>query len=137
MHALTPADETGSNKDERAIFNSQVKPMFRKTHEPICEKCGRYRPWGKWMEIHHKKALIDGGTNAEENLAVLCDVCHAEYHLTEPDFDKWIQTPPGSLIEIAMERDTDAACYLIQNWKAIKQGITLSTKFKERRGANA
>ena len=84
------------------------------------------------MEIHHKKPLIDGGQNDETNLTVLCDICHAEDHITEPDFKKWIGTPPGTLIELAMERGDDVACYLIKNWKEIKEAITLSTMISQR-----
>lgn len=136
MCPMTPANETENDKDARKIFNSQVKPMFRKSHEPICEKCGKYRPWGKWMEIHHIKPLADGGTNNEKNLVVLCDICHAEYHITDPDFEKWIKTPPGALIEIAMGKDADTACYLIKNWQECKAGITLATMIEGRKVKN-
>lgn len=118
--------------DSREAFNSKIKPMFRKTHDPICAKCGRYRSWGKGMHIHHIKALVDGGTNEEKNLVVLCDICHSEYHITDPDFDKWVRTPPGALVELAMEKDTDLACYLIKKWEEIKDWITFSTMLDDR-----
>lgn len=32
------------------------------------------------LELHHKQAHADGGENTEENLVVLCNVCHDEVH---------------------------------------------------------
>lgn len=40
-----------------------------------CEACGELLEPG-WWDCHHVIALRDGGTNAIENLRIICDTCH-------------------------------------------------------------
>lgn len=42
----------------------------------ICEGCG----YPGYVELHHIISVVDGGTNADENLLLLCEKCHAEHH---------------------------------------------------------
>jgi 5-methylcytosine-specific restriction endonuclease McrA len=41
-----------------------------------CEECGIANK----LEIHHKKAIKDGGDNQKNNLAILCSDCHSKKH---------------------------------------------------------
>jgi 5-methylcytosine-specific restriction endonuclease McrA len=41
-----------------------------------CERCG----YGGYLEIHHIKEVINGGLDNEENLIILCQVCHDKAH---------------------------------------------------------
>lgn len=41
-----------------------------------CEKCG----YKGYIEHHHIVRIIDGGTNQNENILLLCEKCHAEAH---------------------------------------------------------
>jgi len=53
-----------------------------------CEICG-YIPKNKYyLDIHHKIGVVDGGTNAEENLMMLCEKCHSDQHGYKKE--KWI-----------------------------------------------
>jgi len=91
-------NNTIDNLELRRQFNSQVKPRYKQTHTPQCQKCMRFHPWGNSiMEVHHKKALIDGGSNEESNLVTLCYECHAEWHKRECQdisFDEWMRKVP-------------------------------------------
>lgn len=39
-----------------------------------CEKCG----YDGYIELHHIKRAVDGGSFKDENLLLLCEMCHAE-----------------------------------------------------------
>jgi len=41
-----------------------------------CRECGR----AARLEVHHKRPLKDGGSNALDNLATLCVRCHKIAH---------------------------------------------------------
>jgi hypothetical protein len=87
----------------RKEFNSKVKPAFKKTHTPQCKRCGFFAPWdsGACMQIHHILPLIDGGNNAEENLVVLCPVCHSEWHnihMEHGEFSQFLQSVPLHIV---------------------------------------
>ncbi len=47
--------------------------------ERKCERCG----YTEHLERHHIKYRIDGGTNEESNLVVLCKNCHDYRHAKE------------------------------------------------------
>jgi hypothetical protein len=42
-----------------------------------CERCGYP---GGFIELHHIVEAVDGGTFADENLLLLCELCHCEAH---------------------------------------------------------
>ncbi len=42
-----------------------------------CEKC---RTIDVQLDVHHKKRVVDGGTDDLSNLQVLCVTCHAAVH---------------------------------------------------------
>ena len=60
----------------------------------FCEKCGRK----KGLHFHHIIARQDGGTNDLDNLSLLCEGCHREWHSVESvstlGFKDWIGYPP-------------------------------------------
>lgn len=55
-------------------FQQNKRKVLEK--QSCCEICGRTIG----LEVHHKIPLIQGGTNAIENLQVLCGVCHEDKH---------------------------------------------------------
>lgn len=57
---------------------SKMRKLLLSKHN-CCEKCGSTIG----LEIHHKKPLILGGNNEEENLIVLCAKCHIEAHIMD------------------------------------------------------
>ena len=125
----------------RKTFNTIVKPEFRKTHTPQCAKCMRFEPWGKdEMVIHHKIALIDGGSNDFDNLIVLCDRCHNEWHDYfddgEHDFTDWLQRPPLRFYTaIGMVKDKNKIemfRYLEEQWWGIKEARMISEPIKNK-----
>ena len=86
----TAGDETrGKREPWRTSYNDKV---YRQSRQQVismaggkCEKCGRVVAWwdGKrWQtsgmggEVHHIKALRDGGGNGASNLMLLCKSCH-------------------------------------------------------------
>lgn len=52
-----------------------------------CRDCGKA---GR-LEVHHLRALLDGVSNALENLLTLCVVCHLARHRrpTSPEKEAW------------------------------------------------
>ena len=80
------------------------KKKFLKSHT-ICERCG-----AKSEDVHHKMALVYGGTNDEENLAALCKRCHHEWDLYEDigmEFDAFLLTPSFKAIASAIMACSD------------------------------
>lgn len=68
-----------------------------------CERCGN---WDKKLCKEHGRKIerkshnchhIQGPESIPENLCLLCDYCHAEWHslerLGERDFQKWLRSP--------------------------------------------
>jgi hypothetical protein len=47
------------------------------------------------MHLHHKIAVIDGGTNNLSNLIPLCSICHTEWHTIEGfvNFEEFLEIP--------------------------------------------
>lgn len=41
-----------------------------------CEQCG----YTGYVELHHIKAVVDGGSHEDANLLLLCEQCHADVH---------------------------------------------------------
>ncbi|MFC4201580.1 HNH endonuclease [Candidimonas humi] len=51
----------------------------------VCQGCGQVapflRPDGRpYLEVHHRKALAEGGADTPENAVALCPNCHRERH---------------------------------------------------------
>jgi 5-methylcytosine-specific restriction endonuclease McrA len=62
---------------ENKALRAKLKPINRKrlikSRGDKCEWCGDSK---HDLELHHIVRVIDGGTNAEDNLLVLCSICH-------------------------------------------------------------
>ena len=127
MSETTMYIDPAEAREARTEFNNRIKPKYRKNHEPVCARCGRYSPWGEGMEIHHKVALIDGGTSDESNLIVMCGPCHYEYHMDDRSIDEFIKSPPGSLLTFLFSKDKEMAKWAIDNWDFCKKYLYEST----------
>ena len=68
-------NKTRENSRKRQGFNSISKKVIS-SRGSRCEKCGSDQN----LEAHHLTRLMDGGTNEENNLIVLCHVCHRKEH---------------------------------------------------------
>lgn len=115
----------------------KLKHKYKKTHTPQCKRCGFFSPWrsGCGLDIHHIKALVDGGTNEETNLVVLCHICHSSWHLQyEPNgisFDKFMQTPPLCLLRAVYENEIPFdICDLKNNYGNVQDYLTLHEPYK-------
>ena len=115
----------------RKIWNCQ-KHRYQKTHTPQCRRCGYFSPWmpGCGLEIHHIKALVDGGNNDEMNLIVLCRTCHDEWHRQyEPqgiEFERFMQTPPLYVMGLIMNNEVPFTMDdVFHHWGNIKDYLTL------------
>ena len=67
--------------------------------------------------MHHKIAVVDGGTDEQSNLILLCGDCHREWHRVEGavSFDRWLDTPsPLFLIGAFLNLDECGEMTLIQ-----------------------
>jgi 5-methylcytosine-specific restriction protein A len=55
-----------------------------------CQRCKKLGPFLKskdglrYLEVHHKIRLIDGGTDTLDNVTALCPNCHREMHYGNP-----------------------------------------------------
>lgn len=64
---------------------ARIRTAFLAAH-PLCERCreeGRLTPA---VMVHHKRRLIDGGTNDWNNLQALCSECHSRLHAESGDY---------------------------------------------------
>ena len=60
----------------------EIRDLYIAKH-PLCERCreaGRLVPA---EEVHHILPLIEGGTNADDNLMSLCKSCHSSKTLSD------------------------------------------------------
>lgn len=92
--------------DEGAhLGENQRRRLYRRAGDR-CERCGICEADGldtervrnqPFLPIHHVVRVVDGGTDDDENLVVLCNPCHREWHglawryLTH---DEWMKIPP-------------------------------------------
>ena len=68
-----------------------------------CERCGAA---GR-LEVHHRVEVQHGGTDAPDNLEVLCVSCHIAHHRRErigPERAAWLARPRGSGVELGKQR---------------------------------
>lgn len=65
-----------SRSDELRYALRRRREYFLERASFCCEKCGSMGE----LHLHHKKHLVDGGDNSEENIAVLCRQCHSSEH---------------------------------------------------------
>ncbi len=63
---------------------------IRKTYitaHPLCEECKKQGKYTPAEEVHHIKALADGGTHDYANLMSLCKACHSS--ITAKEGRRW------------------------------------------------
>ena len=66
-----------------------------------CQRC-RVRPA---TEVHHKTAVVYGGTDDEQNLVALCSECHREIeHYSFADFEEFMKTPPYAFVIVTVRK---------------------------------
>lgn len=54
----------------------RVREMYLASH-PLCAECGRHGRTTLAVDVHHKIAKRNGGTDEEGNLEPLCHSCHS------------------------------------------------------------
>jgi 5-methylcytosine-specific restriction protein A len=62
----------------------KIRAAFLSAH-PLCELCKRAGRLTPATLVHHKRKVVDGGTDADENLMALCDTCHSRLHIEAGD----------------------------------------------------
>lgn len=76
------------------------KPIPKETQTALlkranyqCEKCYR----SECLQMHHIKKVSQGGDDSLENLYLLCEHCHDEWHVIENNsrfsFEEWLMLP--------------------------------------------
>jgi 5-methylcytosine-specific restriction endonuclease McrA len=70
---------TKENKFNNAHKGTLLKEKVASKQGGICELCGMKNY--AILQIHHKKERYKGGTDALDNLLLLCPNCHAAHHL--------------------------------------------------------
>jgi len=65
--------------------DAKVKAWVLKAANGICEGCGHAAPFYgtdgiPYLEVHHIKQLVDGGSDTITNTVALCPNCHREMH---------------------------------------------------------
>jgi 5-methylcytosine-specific restriction protein A len=76
--------QPSQNRDERLSaaargYDSRWRKVRRMilSKSPLCVDCYRQQIVTEASEVHHIKAIRDGGTNEESNLMPLCKPCHS------------------------------------------------------------
>ena len=63
----------------------RIRAAFLAAH-PLCELCRQEGKLTPATLVHHKVRLADGGTNAWDNMMLLCSSCHSSLHSREGDY---------------------------------------------------
>ncbi len=66
-------------KSKRTYLSSQIRKSIFERDNYKCQKCGRF----DGLCIHHIIPRFDGGMDDIENLILLCQGCHEEWHSLE------------------------------------------------------
>lgn len=84
----------GRSQTTRRAIKKRVERYVRERDKNRCIKCWKPRD----LAIHHIHAVVDGGNNHPLNLALLCEGCHAEWHMMAEGhlpFEVWVDVPPA------------------------------------------
>lgn len=80
------------------------------------------------LEIHHVQAVIDGGSDHPDNLALLCSRCHAEwtygddvYEVLGVAFAAWLDLPPGRLLVMLLHQLPDHFVEVRSAWARLRE----------------
>jgi len=65
----------------------EQRKRIRERDNYCCQMCGRATPVGA---VDHKVALVNGGSNDDTNLQLLCDPCHEDK--TRADLGQRVKT---------------------------------------------
>lgn len=83
---------------KRPGVKKSIRTRILLRDEYNCRKCGRRES----LNIHHIQAVMDGGSDEDDNLITLCVPCHREWELAEMcmeiSFDVWLSQPPYSAL---------------------------------------
>lgn len=61
---------------KRSPVPTQLRKRILSRDNHTCQKCGVHRSDNVRLEVDHITPVAEGGTDAEENLQVLCSRCH-------------------------------------------------------------
>lgn len=81
----------------RTAFTTAERKAVRERTKGKCAKC----LVGAIDQIHHIRAVMDGGTNDLDNLVGICGACHSEWHVLMDGrlpFETWLQYPPAHIL---------------------------------------
>jgi 5-methylcytosine-specific restriction protein A len=85
--SLAPKTPTSINVQSRVFLrNPDVVAEVLNRASGYCEKCGNKAPFMRasngnpYLELHHRRRLVDGGEDTVENAFALCPNCHRESH---------------------------------------------------------
>jgi HNH endonuclease len=112
---------------KRPPLPANIRKRVLERDEHKCCKCGRPDA----LHIHHLLAVMDGGTDDDDNLKTLCKPCHREWHVVESvshmSFDRWIEYPPVHRLITAMSciTSTDDAFEFVQVVKRVGRNFDL------------
>jgi len=59
---------------KRKSFSRKRRDIIHQENDGACQVCGHTG----YLEVEHRRALMNGGGNERENLGSLCDSCHNE-----------------------------------------------------------
>lgn len=65
------------NGDTKGFYNIREYLLYHANHK--CQHCGG-KSGDKILNVHHVKPRANGGTDTVDNLIVLCETCHKNYH---------------------------------------------------------
>jgi 5-methylcytosine-specific restriction endonuclease McrA len=71
------AKQKASEARKQHREGEKIRQRLIHKYGKVCQECGT-EPTE--IHAHHKKRLMDGGTNAEDNMILLCPDCHKAAH---------------------------------------------------------
>jgi len=116
----------------REYYKARAKMQAKITH---CRICGDDED----LEVHHIRPVKEGGSNAEENLIVLCRHCHRVAHSMRRNYkdpEKYITKmnvllgiPEVVEVEVPNKKDIDRLIKLTEDSMYVSQAFTALALF--------
>ena len=113
--------ERNNRRTGAARLTSARRRRLIEARGSACEICGA--PGGeRQLDVHHRVGLLRGGDDADENLLVLCFVCHHRLQPCMTGCGRWAKKPNRLCRHCAMRRRLEER-YPDDSWEDIKRKL--------------
>lgn len=119
-HDWTPRRSLG----RRAPLPDWIRDFVLWRDRNRCAKCAA----SDELEIHHRRSVLDGGTDHPDNLATLCARCHGEWTFNGDQyeelgvlFEEWLDLPPARVLAYMVHACRDKFTEVRLSWAITRE----------------